>query len=117
MHFLKFLQNQFPFTPKTAKENTPDTDRNVSEFEKMNRVGEGTYGVVYRARDTKSGEIVALKRVRMDREKDGMPVSGLREVHVLLKCEHDNVVREVFINSSPTSISICIPMLRFFATD
>ena len=100
MHFLKFLQNQFPFsitfTPKTAKENTPDTDRNVSEFEKMNRVGEGTYGVVYRARDTKTGEIVALKRVRMDREKDGMPVSGLREVHVLLKCEHDNVVREVF---------------------
>ena len=53
--------------------------RNVSEFEKMNRVGEGTYGVVYRARDTKSGEIVALKRVRMDREKDGMPVSGLRD--------------------------------------
>ena len=45
----------------------------------MNRVGEGTYGVVYRARDTKSGEIVALKRVRMDREKDGMPVSGLRD--------------------------------------
>ena len=40
----------------------PD-DRNVSEFEKMNRVGEGTYGVVYRARDTKSGEIVALGRV------------------------------------------------------
>ena len=39
----------------------PD-DRNVSEFEKMNRVGEGTYGVVYRARDTKSGEIVALGR-------------------------------------------------------
>ena len=35
--------------------------RSVSEFEKLNRIGEGTYGVVYRARDLKSGEIVALK--------------------------------------------------------
>jgi len=80
--------------------------RNVSEFEKMNRVGEGTYGVVYRARDTKSGEIVALKRVRMDREKDGMPVSGLREVHVLLRCKHDNIVRlrEIAVGRSLSSI-------------
>lgn len=33
--------------------------RSVNEFEKMNRVGEGTYGIVYRARDTKTGEIVS----------------------------------------------------------
>jgi cyclin-dependent kinase 10 len=81
------LMNLCTMEPMAA---VPDTDqfgrsRNVAEFEKMNRVGEGTYGVVYRARDTKSGEIVALKRMRMDREKDGMPVSGLREIHVLLR--------------------------------
>lgn len=43
--------------------------RFVSEFEKLNRIGEGTYGIVYRARDTKTGEIVALKKMRMEREK------------------------------------------------
>ena len=48
------------------------------------QVGEGTYGIVYRARDTKSGEVVALKKMRMEREKDGMPVSGLREISILL---------------------------------
>ena len=42
------------------------------------RIGEGTYGVVYRAKDRASGEIVALKKVRMDRERDGMPVTALR---------------------------------------
>ena len=47
-------------------------------------MGEGTYGIVYRARDTKSGEVVALKKMRMEREKDGMPVSGLREISILL---------------------------------
>ena len=39
---------------------------------------------MYRARDTKSGEVVALKKMRMEREKDGMPVSGLREISILL---------------------------------
>ena len=35
------------------------------------RIGEGTYGVVYRAREKATGDIVALKKVRMDRERDG----------------------------------------------
>ncbi len=89
----------------------PPTDtfgrsRNVAEFEKLNRVGEGTYGVVYRARDTKTDEVVALKRMRMDREKDGMPVSALREVHVLLRCRHENVVRlrEIAVGRSLESV-------------
>ena len=36
----------------------------------MNRIEEGTYGVVYRARDKKTQEIVALKRLKMEREKE-----------------------------------------------
>ena len=50
--------------------------RPVSEFEKLNRIGEGTYGIVYRARDTKTKEIVALKKVRMEQEKDVFSSSG-----------------------------------------
>jgi serine/threonine protein kinase len=47
--------------------------RDVDEFEKLNRIGEGTYGTVYRARDKKSGEIVALKRVILHNEsQDGV---------------------------------------------
>ncbi|KAJ3353276.1 Cyclin-dependent kinase 10 [Entophlyctis luteolus] len=65
----------------------------VSAFEKLGRVGEGTYGIVYKARDTKSGQIVALKRVRMEREKDGLPLSSLREVSLLRSLRHENIVR------------------------
>lgn len=46
-----------------------------------------------RARDTLTNEIVALKKVRMDQENDGLPVSGLREIQILMKCEHENIVR------------------------
>ena len=48
--------------------------------------------VVYKARHRVTGEVVALKRVRMEREKDGVPVTAVRELRVLQKCRHPNVV-------------------------
>lgn len=84
--------------------------RFVSEFEKLNRIGEGTYGIVYRARDTKNDKVVALKKVRMEHEKDGLPVSGLREISVLLSCRHENIVhlREVVVGRSLESIFLAM---------
>ncbi|KAG0321588.1 Cyclin-dependent kinase 10 [Dissophora globulifera] len=76
---------------------TPDkpffgNSRIVDDFEKLNKVGEGTYGVVYRAKDKKTNEIVALKRIRMERENDGLPISSLREIKLLKTLRHDNIV-------------------------
>lgn len=51
--------------------------RSVSDFEKLNRIGEGTYGIVYRARDLKTGEIVALKKIRMEHEKEGLSICSI----------------------------------------
>nr|CAD7410406.1 unnamed protein product [Timema cristinae] len=84
--------------------------RFVSEFEKLNRIGEGTYGIVYRARDTKTDKVVALKKVRMEHEKDGLPVSGLREISVLLSCRHENIVhlKEVVVGRSLESIFLAM---------
>lgn len=80
--------------------------RPVTEFEKLNRIGEGTYGVVYRAQDTVSHEIVALKKVRMEREKDGIPLSSLREISLLLNLGHKNIVqlKEVVVGRHLESI-------------
>lgn len=49
------------------------------------RIEEGTYGVVYRARDKRTEEIVALKRLKMEKEKEGFPITSLREINTLLK--------------------------------
>ncbi|CAD6184883.1 unnamed protein product [Caenorhabditis auriculariae] len=69
--------------------------RKVNDYVKMNRIGEGTYGVVYRARDNVSSEIVALKRVRINEkttEVCGISESALREITLLKKVRHQNLV-------------------------
>ncbi|XP_015882342.3 uncharacterized protein LOC107418181 isoform X1 [Ziziphus jujuba] len=68
--------------------------RSVFEYEKLNKINEGTYGVVYKAKDKKTGEIVALKKVKMDidRDGDGFPMSSLREINILLSLNHPSIV-------------------------
>nr|KYP75697.1 Cyclin-dependent kinase G-2 [Cajanus cajan] len=50
--------------------------RSVDEFERLNRIDEGTYGVVFRAKDKKSGKVVALKKVKMEKEKEEVVVGS-----------------------------------------
>jgi len=50
--------------------------RSVSCFEKLEQIGEGTYGQVYMAKEIETGEIVALKKIRMDNEREGIFLVG-----------------------------------------
>ena len=71
--------------------------RHVDNFEKLNHIEEGSYGWVSRAKETATGEIVALKKLKMDNANDGFPVTGLREIQTLMASRHTNIValREV----------------------
>lgn len=82
--------------------------RSVEEFACLNRIEEGTYGVVYRAKDKRTNEIVALKRLKMEREKEGFPITSLREINTLLKGQHPNIVtvREIVVGSNMDKIFI-----------
>lgn len=66
--------------------------RSVSEFERLNRIEEGSYGIVSRARNRATGEIVALKQLKLDKEKQGFPITSLREIHTLLEARHPHIV-------------------------
>lgn len=62
-------------------------------YERLSQVGEGTYGKVYKARSTTSGVLVALKRIRMEQEKDGFPITSMREIKLLQALNHPNVLQ------------------------
>lgn len=67
---------------------------NYQKIEKPgSNLGEGTYGVVYKAIDQRNQEIVALKRIRLEVEDEGIPSTALREISLLRELEHDNIVQ------------------------
>lgn len=60
--------------------------------EKGGGIGEGAYGVVYKAKDKHTGETVAMKKIRLELEDEGMPSTALREISLLKELGHPNVV-------------------------
>uniref|UniRef100_A0A674H5M2 Cell division protein kinase 5 n=22 Tax=Neognathae TaxID=8825 RepID=A0A674H5M2_TAEGU len=81
----------------------PDRDRGrcgaaadrgaMQKYEKLEKIGEGTYGTVFKAKNRETHEIVALKRVRLDDDDEGVPSSALREICLLKELKHKNIVR------------------------
>jgi cyclin-dependent kinase 12/13 len=85
-------------------------------FEKVDLVGEGTFGKVYKAKykpqvdksllgklkDAKT-EHVALKRILMDNEKEGFPITAIREIMILKKLNHKNIINLMEIVTSKPS--------------
>ncbi|KAH9257989.1 hypothetical protein BASA81_003552 [Batrachochytrium salamandrivorans] len=66
-------------------------------------VGEGTYGVVYKAMEiAKPSNIVAMKKIRLEQEDDGVPSTALREISVLRELEHPNIVRLIDVEHAST---------------
>lgn len=69
------------------------------KFNKLDKLGEGTYGVVYKAEYTepyrKPGDdpIVALKKIRLESEEEGIPSTAIREISILKELNHPNIVK------------------------
>nr|XP_054767517.1 cyclin-dependent-like kinase 5 [Lytechinus pictus] len=65
----------------------------MQKYERLEKIGEGTYGTVFKAKNRDTQEIVALKRVRLDDDDEGVPSSALREICLLKELKHKNIVQ------------------------
>jgi len=65
----------------------------MERYSKLAKIGAGTYGVVYKARDRQNGDVVALKRIRLDAEDEGIPSTAIREISLLKELQHPNIVK------------------------
>uniref|UniRef100_A0A2P2I4W5 Cyclin-dependent kinase 2-like n=1 Tax=Hirondellea gigas TaxID=1518452 RepID=A0A2P2I4W5_9CRUS len=69
----------------------------MENYHKIEKIGEGTYGVVYKAQDIQTNRVVALKKIRLDGESDGVPSTALREITLLKELAHPNIVQLIDI--------------------
>eukprot|EP00899_Mesostigma_viride_P027800 jgi/Mesvir1/8204/Mv12496-RA.1 len=74
----------------------------AARYKVLGRIGEGTFGQVLKALNVETGEIVALKKIRVQRIEEGVPESLIREIKTLQHLDHPNVVKllEVFPRGS-----------------
>ncbi|GAB4860811.1 Protein IMPAIRED IN BABA-INDUCED STERILITY 1 [Ancistrocladus abbreviatus] len=75
-------------------------------FEKLEKIGQGTYSSVFRARDLETGKIVALKKVRFDNFEPESVRFMAREILILRKLDHPNIIKLEGIITSRLSCSI-----------
>ncbi|KAJ1735611.1 cyclin-dependent kinase 5 [Coemansia biformis] len=64
----------------------------MEKYQKIEKLGEGTYGIVYKAQNRETNEVVALKRIRLDNEEEGVPCTAIREISLLKELKHPNIV-------------------------
>jgi len=80
--------------------------RRADTFERLDKIGQGTYSNVYKARDLQSGKIVALKRVRFVNMDPESVRFMAREIHILRRLAHPNVIKLEGIVTSRLSHSL-----------
>lgn len=81
--------------------------RLIGEFEKGEMIGEGTYGIVFFAKDKNGGEQLAIKKMKVLDTQGGFPMTSLREVKILrMLSEHPNIVslKEVVVGYKSDSV-------------
>ena len=71
---------------------TKPAESGLDKYQKLEKLGEGTYGVVYKALNRETNEFVAIKKIRLEKEDDGVPSTAIREISLLKNLKHPNIV-------------------------
>ncbi|KAF8489308.1 kinase-like domain-containing protein [Gautieria morchelliformis] len=83
-----------------------------SRWEKLSKVGEGTYAVVYRGREVATGRQVAIKKIKVGQFKDGLDMSAIREVKYLREVHHPNVIELLDVFSAKKNLNLVLEFLE-----
>lgn len=85
----------------------------LSHYHKEFPLGEGAFGIVWKAIDTRTGKHVAIKRIRLDSHEEGVPATTIREIALLKELTHPNVVRLVDVVHGEGELSLVFEYLEF----
>ena len=65
----------------------------MDKYHRTEKLGEGTYGTVYKARVKGTANYVALKKIKVGSEDEGVPGTAIREISLLKELNHPNIVK------------------------
>eukprot|EP00928_Gymnodinium_smaydae_P027022 TRINITY_DN21034_c0_g3_i1.p2 TRINITY_DN21034_c0_g3~~TRINITY_DN21034_c0_g3_i1.p2 ORF type:complete len:325 (-),score=64.24 TRINITY_DN21034_c0_g3_i1:140-1114(-) len=77
----------------------------------IEKLGEGTYGKVYKAEHRETGGMYAIKKIRIVYEDEGVPSTAIREVSLLKECDHPNVIKLHDVFSKPSALYLVFEFL------
>jgi serine/threonine protein kinase len=86
--------------------------KKADKYKKLDKIGEGTYGVVYKAEDIKTKEIYALKKIRLQAEEEGIPSTAIREISLLKELQHKNIVRLLDVIHTSKKLTLVFEFLE-----
>ncbi|CAH8391068.1 unnamed protein product [Eruca vesicaria subsp. sativa] len=86
----------------------------ADRYLKQEILGQGTYGVVFKATDTKTGETVAIKKIRLGKHKEGVNITALREIKMLKELKHPHII--LLIDAFPHKENLHL-VFEFMETD
>lgn len=84
----------------------------MERYRKLEKVGEGTYGVVYKAHDIHENTFVALKKIRLETEDEGVPSTAIREISLLRELRHQNIVHLVDVIHTGSKLYLVFEFLH-----
>lgn len=80
-------------------------------YQQLAKIGEGTYGTVYKARHRETGQMLALKHIQLEESSEGIPSTTIREISVLKQLQNDSVVRLYDVVHTPSQITLVFEFL------
>ena len=108
------LEKRLPYFDECQRENLASfTLKEPSFFKEKADLGEGTFGKVYQAKYC--GKIYALKMIKMESQKNGFPVTSVREIMVLRRLRnHQNIIQLVdIVRSKGQSIYLVFEFAKY----
>ena len=80
--------------------------KRICKYKKISKIGEGSYGIVYKAKDLQTNQFVALKKIRLKPEEEGTPSTAIREIALLKELNQLNIVNLIDVIHTSSKLTL-----------
>jgi len=95
------------------EDNLFEEESTKKDYEKIEKLGSGAYGTVYKAKCIKNQKIVAIKRIKISLDSEGVPSSALREISILRNLRHENIEKIIDVIATDTKLYLVLEYMEY----